>query len=110
VARLVRGLQFDAPLSQVLEPVCALSGDEVQEYGPAVLGLVRLVIDSTLLVGLSPSAEIHPGDNLHVMRDGLFLGVAVVVEIDEDVAKCEFQADGPARPVAGDLIMAGSEV
>lgn len=109
VGALVRGLKTGSSRTPAPDPVCALTDDEVRQYGAAVLGIVRLVSNSRVLVGLSPSADVHSGDNLEVVRNGSFMGTAVILAIDDDIATCEFHADGNAVAVAGDLIIAASE-
>jgi hypothetical protein len=109
VTALVRALKGEPSQSVAADPVCALTANELRRYGPAVLGVVRRVVDTRLLVGLSPAADVAPGQNLELIRAGSFLGAIVVLEVDEDLAACEFQPDGSATALPGDLVMAHSE-
>jgi hypothetical protein len=62
-----------------------------------------------LMIGLDPSAAVHPGDNLHVFRHNVFLGLAVVVEVDSNMAACEFQPAGEDDPGPGDVVRSSGE-
>ena len=109
VSSLVHALKGEPSQSLGADPVCALTGDELRRYGPAVLGVIRQVVGTGFSSAFPQPRTSLPGQNLELIRAGSFLGAIVVLEIDEDLAACEFQPDGPAAALPGDLVMAHSE-
>lgn len=108
ITEIIQRWKTEPTPAGTVEAVCALSDDEAHQYGSAVLGVVRTTRDAMLLVGLSPAAAVHPGDSLHVFRESDFIGVAVVIEMESNVAGCEFQSSAEEQPRPGDLVRLGS--
>ncbi len=107
LTHIVERWKADSRPVGAIDPVCALSDGEVRQYGSAVLGVVRDWRDATLIIGLAPSAAVCPGDNLQVFRGSVFLGVAVVIGEESNLAVCDFQAAGEDSPRAGDIVKVG---
>jgi hypothetical protein len=86
-------------------PAVAVGETEVLSVGSLMGGIIRSVEGPTLTIEAAVEGGLHVGQNLHVYRDGVFLGVAVVSRTVPGGALGEFQPAGETLPDPGDIAM-----